>query len=127
IKLFYFTREYLQNNPSYLLATLISYHYLLHISASIHNTAPAWTTWQYLIKRLCGMLLPQYKTEVNHRIFGKEPEKISNYSESCVFAIEGVEEELYSPSRKYCMNRTETQRLRTYYMTALNKRTNQLI
>src|SRR6185369_394057 len=111
-------REYLQNKPERLPAALISYHYLLHISTSIRNTGPAWATWQYPMERLCGMLLPlvrskqhpytnlrnqittwtrfsylQYKTEVNHKIFGKGPEKILNYSENRVFAIEGVEEE----------------------------------
>ncbi|CAG8845425.1 14992_t:CDS:2, partial [Gigaspora margarita] len=37
---------------------LISYHYLLHIAASIRNIGPAWSTWQYPMERLCGMLLP---------------------------------------------------------------------
>ncbi|CAI2173083.1 5487_t:CDS:2 [Funneliformis geosporum] len=59
----HYEREYLQNNPSRLLAILISYHYLLHISASIRNTGPAWATKQYLMKRLCEILLPLMRSK----------------------------------------------------------------
>jgi hypothetical protein len=147
-----FNREYLQNNPKYLPAALVTYHYLLHIATSIYNTGPAWATWQYPMERLCGMLLPlvrskqypyinlqnqitmwirfshlQYKTEINQKLFGKSLEEMSDYSESRIFVIDGVKEKLYPPSHKYCMNRTEMQRLKAYYITALNKHANQLV
>ena len=102
------------------------------------------------MERLCGMLLPlvrsrqhpytnlqnqitiwirfshlQYKAEINQKLFGINL-KIPNCSESRVFIIDGVEEKLYSPSRMYCMNRTEMQRLKAYYATALNIHINQL-
>ncbi|CAB5205091.1 unnamed protein product [Rhizophagus irregularis] len=138
--------EYLQNDPARLPAALISYHYLLHIATSIRNTGPAWATWQYPMERLCGMLLPlvrskqhpytnlqnqitiwtqfshlQYKSEIYHKIFGKGLEKSINYSENRVFTTDSAEEELQSPSRKYCMDRVEMQRLKAYYITALNE------
>ncbi|RGB25850.1 hypothetical protein C1646_631813, partial [Rhizophagus diaphanus] len=31
---------------------------LLHIKKSIQETGPPWVTWQFLIERLCGMLIP---------------------------------------------------------------------
>ncbi|CAB4485275.1 unnamed protein product [Rhizophagus irregularis] len=142
----HYEREYLQNDPARLPAALISYHYLLHIATSIRNTGPAWATWQYPMERLCGMLLPlvrskqhpytnlqnqitiwtqfshlQYKSEIYHKIFGKELEKSINYSENRVFTTDSAEEELQSPSRKYCMDRVEMQRLKAYYITALNE------
>jgi hypothetical protein len=98
------------------------------------------------MERLCGMLLPlvrskqhpytnlqnqitiwiqlshlQYKSEIYRKIFGQSLKKIVNYSESHVFTTDGAEEELQSPSRNYCMNRVEIQRLKTYYITALNE------
>ncbi|CAG8857528.1 41820_t:CDS:1, partial [Gigaspora margarita] len=136
---------YLQNDSRRLPAALISYHYLLHIATSICNTGPAWATWQYPMERLCGMLLPlvrsrqhpyinlqnqitmwnqfsllQYKSEINKNLF-TSLEKSSNHSETRIFIIEGVEEKLFSLSLSYCMNKTETQRLKVYYATALNK------
>ncbi|CAB4398993.1 unnamed protein product [Rhizophagus irregularis] len=124
----HYEREYLQNDPARLPAALISYHYLSHIATSIRNTGPAWATWQYPMERLCGMLLPlvrskqhpytnlqnqitiwtqfshlQYKSEIYHKIFGKGLEKSINYSENQVFTTDSAEEELQSPSRKYCM------------------------
>lgn len=144
-------REYIQNNSNYLPAALISYHYLLHIATSIRNTGPAWATWQYPMERLCGMLLPvvhsrlhpytnlrnqitmwtrfshlQYNSQVNQKIFGNKTREAPDYSESRVFTLDGAEEELYSPSRKYHMDPTEMRRLRAYYATELDRRANQL-
>jgi hypothetical protein len=146
-----FDREYLQNDSSRLPTALISYHYLLHIATSIRNTGPAWATWQYPMERLCGMLLPlvrsrqhpytnlrnqittwtrfshlQYKAEINQKLFGMNLKETQNYSENCVFTTDGTEKELHSPTYKYCMNKTETQRLKAYYITALDKHANQL-
>jgi hypothetical protein len=145
-----FNREYIQNK--YLSAALISIHYLLHVATSIHNTGPAWATWQYPMERLCGMLLPlvhsrqhpytnlqnqitmwtrfshlQYKAEINQKLFGMmNLKETPNYSENRVFTTDGTEKELHSPTRKYCMDRTEIQRLKAYYVTALNIRADQL-
>ncbi|CAG8513152.1 17302_t:CDS:10 [Gigaspora margarita] len=70
----HYKKEYLQNNPSWLPAVLISYHYLLHIASSIRNTGPAWATWQYPMERLYveeklySVALNYYmnKTEMQH-------------------------------------------------------------
>ncbi|CAB4416312.1 unnamed protein product [Rhizophagus irregularis] len=111
--------EYIQDNSRRFSAALISYHYLLHISTSIHNTGPAWATWQYPMERLCGMLVPLYKAEVNQKVFGNKLRELST--------AERTKEELYSLSCKYCMNRTELQRFRAYYVTILNKPADQLM
>ncbi|CAG8642442.1 45451_t:CDS:10, partial [Gigaspora margarita] len=114
----HYEKEYLQNDSRWLLAALISYHYLLHIAASIRNTGPAWSTWQYPMERLCGMLLPL--------LFARNLEETPYHVESHGFIIEDAEEKLYSLSSSYQMNKTEIQRLKAYYATALNKPINLL-
>ena len=151
LKSIIFNREYLQNNSGCLPAALISYHYLLHIATSIRNTGPAWATWQYPIERLCGILLPlvrskqhpyinlqnqittrirfshiQYKAEIKQKLFETNIERTQTYSENRIFTIDGIEEELHSPSHRYCINRTEEQRLKAYYVTALDIHADQL-
>ena len=54
-------------------------------------------------------------------------EKTQNFSENRVFTTNGAKEELQSPSFNYFMNRTETQRLKAYYITALDVPANQLM
>ncbi|RIB15159.1 hypothetical protein C2G38_1972101, partial [Gigaspora rosea] len=124
---------------------------LLHIATSICNTGHAWSTWQYPMERLCGMLLPlvcsqqhpytnlrnqitlwnqfsllQYKAEINKKLFIKDLEDIPNHSESRVLVIEGIEERLFSLSSSYNMNKTKIQHLRAYYAMALDRPINQL-
>ena len=36
----------------------MSFHYILHVTDSIKNCGPCWTSWQYPMERMCGMLLP---------------------------------------------------------------------
>ena len=119
--------------------------------ASLLCTGPAWSTCQYPMERLCKMLLPLvrsqqhpytnlrnqitlwnqcsllwYKTEINKKLFARNFEETPNHSKSRCFIIEDVEEKLYSLSSSYQMNKTEIQRLKVYYATALNKPINQL-
>ena len=104
------------------------------------------------MERLCGMLLPlvrskqhpyvnlqnqitmwtrlshlQYKAEINQKLFGTNLEKTQNFSENRAFTTNGAEEELHSPSFSYSMDRTEMQRLKAYYITALDIPANQLM
>ncbi|CAB4382414.1 unnamed protein product [Rhizophagus irregularis] len=65
----------------------------------------------------------QYKPDIHQKLIGTNSKKSS---ESHVFTTNSAEEVLYSLSRKYCMNRTEIQCLRAYYVTALNRNANQL-
>ena len=39
-------------------AFLISFHYLLHVADSIEDLGPCRGFWQFLMERLCGMLIP---------------------------------------------------------------------
>ncbi|CAB4435498.1 unnamed protein product [Rhizophagus irregularis] len=60
----------------------------------------------------------QYKPDIHQKLIGTNSKKSL---ESHVFTTNSAEEVLYSLSRKNCMNRTEIQRLRAYYVTALNR------
>ncbi|CAB5377557.1 unnamed protein product [Rhizophagus irregularis] len=82
-----------------------------HPYTNLQNQITIWTQFSHL----------QYKSEIYHKIFGKGLEKSINYSENQVFTTDSAEEELQSPSRKYCMDRVEMQRLKAYYITALNE------
>jgi len=82
---------------------------------NLRNQVTEWTRFSHL----------QFK-DVYSKIFGEITEKTRIYNESRVFSLENVEEELYSPSRKYCMNQTEMRRLRAYYITMLERRANDL-
>ncbi|CAI2189593.1 9209_t:CDS:2 [Funneliformis geosporum] len=68
----------------------------------------------------------EYKNKINKKVFGNDLERILDYSESHIFTVDDAKEKLLSPSCRYCMNRTEMQCLRAYYITALNIHDNQL-
>ncbi|CAB4400578.1 unnamed protein product [Rhizophagus irregularis] len=51
----------------------------------------------------------QYKAEINQKVFGNKLRKLST--------AERTEEELYSLSCKYCINKTELQHLGAYYFS----------
>lgn len=82
-----------------------------HPYTNLQNQITTWTRFSHL----------QYKSEIYHKVFGESSEKSINYSENRVFATDNAGEELQSLSRKYCMNGVEMQRLKAYYITALNE------
>ena len=43
----------------------LCFHYILHISESIRNTGPCWSTWQFPMERVCGMLLPLARSQLH--------------------------------------------------------------
>ena len=123
---------------------LMSFHYLLHVADSIKNCGPCWTSWQYPMERMCGMLLPLVRSrlhpyvnlannimlieKINHlsyiapaynQIFIKDnSEKI--WSQNKVFGLENYDEELYFPSEIYNLNnRNELPRLICFYSAIL--------
>jgi hypothetical protein len=122
----------------------MSFHYLLHVTDSIKNCGPCWTSWQYPMERMCGMLLPLVRSrlhpyvnlannimlieKINHlsyiapaynQIFIKDnSEKI--WSQHKVFGLENYDEELYFPSAIYNLNqRIELPRLICFYSAIL--------
>jgi len=122
----------------------MSFHYLLHVTDSIKNCGPCWTSWQYPMERMCGMLLPLVRSrlhpyvnlannimlieKINHlsyiapaynQIFIKDnSEKI--WSQHKVFGLENYDEELYFPSVIYNLNqRIELPRLICFYSAIL--------
>lgn len=123
---------------------LMSFHYLLHITDSIKNCGPCWTSWQYPMERVCGMLLPlvhsklhpyvnlanniiliekinylSYISPAFNQIFIKNnSQKI--WPQHKVFSLEDYDEELYFPSVIYNLDkRTELQRLVHLYSAIL--------
>ena len=122
----------------------MSFHYLLHVTDSIKNCGPCWTSWQYPMERMCGMLLPLVRSrlhpyvnlannimlieKINHlsyiapaynQIFIKDnSEKI--WSQHKVFGLENYDEKLYFPSVIYNLNqRIELPRLICFYSAIL--------
>src|ERR1043165_10198892 len=43
----------------------LCFHSILHIANSIENTGPCWTTWQFPMERICGMLLPLARSKLH--------------------------------------------------------------
>jgi len=121
----------------------MSIHYLLHVTDSIKNCGPCWTSWQYPMERMCGMLLPLVHSKlhpyvnlatnimiiekINHlsyiapaynQIFIKNPNKI--WPQHRAFGLENYDEELYSPSIIYNLNKkTELPKLIYFYSAIL--------
>jgi len=116
----------------------------MHVADSIKNCGPCWTSWQYPMERMCGMLLPLVRSrlhpyvnlannimlieKINHlsyiapaynQIFIKDnSEKI--WSQHKVFGLENYDEELYFPSVIYNLNqRIELPRLICFYSAIL--------
>ena len=132
--------NYYQKKEEKLNTMLISFHYLLHVADSIKDCGPCWTSWQYPMERMCGMLLPlvhsklhPYINLANGIILAEKfnhlsyiiPAFIKNDSKKSwpqhkVFGLENYDEELYFPSVIYNLDkRTELQRLIHFYLAIL--------
>jgi len=147
----HYEKEYYQREIARLLATLISFHYLLHIAKSIRNTRPSWATWQYPMERLCGMLIPlvhsrqypyinltnqiiiwnqfshlQYFPDISEKIFDVEVYEENKLEKDRIFWCENVTEILLPPKWNYNLNNSEITLLYYYYMTALELQANEL-
>jgi hypothetical protein len=119
----------------------MSFHYLLHVTDSIKNCGPCWTSWQYPMERMCGMLLPlvhsklhpyvnlgnnimliekiNYLSYIAPEIFIKNDSK-NIWPLHKVFGLENYDEELYFPSVIYNLNKkNELQRLICFYSAIL--------
>ncbi len=123
---------------------LMSFHYLLHITDNIKDCGPCWTSWQYPIERMCGMLLPLvhsrsnpyvnlannimliekinylfYITSVYNQIFIENRSKNHSWPLHKVFGLDNYEEELYFPSIIYNLKRNELHKLICFYSAIL--------
>lgn len=119
---------------------LISFHYLLHVVESIEDFGPCRGYWQFPMERMCGMLIPlvksqinpyanlwnnlilnerfnilKYKTELYEHIVPQEKEK--NWPLHRVFtsSLYNEEYEFYSPSKKYILTLAELKKLKDAY------------
>ncbi len=122
----------------------MSFHYLLHVTDNIKDCGPCWTSWQYPMERMCGMLLPlvhsrsnpyvnlanniiltekinylSYITPVYNQIFIKNHSKNNYWPLHKVFGLDNYEEELYFPSVIYNLKRNELQKLIHFYSAIL--------
>ena len=119
---------------------LMSFHYLLHVADSIRNCGPCWTSWQYPMERMCGMLLPLVHSKLHPYVnlannimlmekinylsyivpVFKENNSKKNWPLHKVFSLENYEEELYFPSVIYNLDKkTELQKLKHFYSLTL--------
>lgn len=62
----------------------------------------------------------QYYAEYNQQIFNVFQKESQILPLERAFSFSATEEELHSPFRKYQMTKTETQRVKQYYATALD-------
>jgi hypothetical protein len=122
---------------------LISFHYLLHISECIMDCGPCWSFWQYLMERLCGLLIPlvhsklyPYKNLTNNILLSERFNhlmfvypSLSNqlsgsstkyYSENKVFSLNSQIEEFYWPKKNYSLNVYEIKQLKYFYSILFN-------
>ena len=126
---------------SRLLAMLISIHYLLHVADSILATGPCWSTWQFPMEWLCGMLLPlmhskstPYKNITNNIILHEHlnnlkylfksytnifptSQDIKDYSESKIYISDNKDIEFRWPSQNYTLSKVEIRKLKECYRT----------
>jgi hypothetical protein len=129
---------------------LITFHYLLHMAECIKDFGPCRGYWQFLMERMCGMLIPlvksqihpyanlwnnlilnerfnhlKYKTKFYEHIFPKEQEK--EWPSHRVYTSSLYKEyELYSPSKKYVLTLTELKKLKEAYSAIYGLNINQI-
>src|SRR6185369_4193594 len=121
----------------------ISFHYLLHVADSIKNTGPCWATWQFPMKRVCGMLQPLAKSrlhpyknlinkvyllelfndlrflkDIHERVF--PPTSSKEYKRHLVYSNEYYEGELSWPSQPYTLNASEVKRIKNHFSSTEN-------
>ena len=135
-------REYYQQEQVQLPAMKICFHYLLHLADTIEINGPCWSTWQFPMERLCGMLIPLVqsklhpynnlanqiilKERLNHLRFiehiYQQVHQTQNKSRQCegeniVFTDPNYEEELYFPTTKHYLNKSIVNKLKKQYST----------
>ncbi|CAG8832395.1 6954_t:CDS:2, partial [Gigaspora margarita] len=126
----HYEQEYYQKKSERLQAAFISFHYLLYIAESIYETGPAWATWQFLIERLCEMLIPlvnshvhPYKNLINKLtiwtcfVHLQYNDKYHQQIFKPIFNESFNKEKLFSLSKEHIMAKGEIQKIKQYYAT----------
>lgn len=142
LTIFLINRVYYQQEQERLSTMKICFHYLLHLADTIEINGPCWSTWQFPMERLCGMLIPLVqsklhpynnlanqiilKERLNHLQFIKDiyqqvhpPQNKSKQrnDENIVFTDSNYEEELYFPTTKCYLNKSMVNKLKKQYLT----------
>ncbi|GES97902.1 transposase domain-containing protein [Rhizophagus clarus] len=151
IKTFLLAKDYAKvDNKDRSNIFLISFHYLLHVAESIEDFGPCRGYWQFLMKRMCGMLIPlvksqlhpyanlwnnlvlyerfnllKYNKEVCKYIFPQKEEK--KWPSHIVFASPLYKEyEIYSPLKQYTLTQAELKKLKETYSAIYDINVNQI-
>ena len=120
---------------------LISFHYLLHVTESIEDFGPCRGYWQFLMERVCGMLIPlvksqkhpyanlwnnillnkrfnhlKYKTEFYDQIFSQKEEKEQLSHQIFSSFLYDDEYEFYLSSKKNVLSSIELKKLKETYV-----------
>src|SRR6266508_6189955 len=130
---------------------LISFYYLLHVAESIEDFGPYRGYWQFLMERVCGMLILlvksqkhlyaslwnnillnkrfnylKYKTEFYDQIFPQNEEK--EWLSHRVFSssLYDNEYEFYSPSKKNVLSSVELKKLKETYAAIFDININEM-
>ena len=138
-----FPSDYYRYSKDRLSTMKISFHFLLHVADSIQNTGPCWTTWQFPMERVCGMLQPLAKSrlhpyknlinkvyllelfndlrffkDIHERVFPPTPAK--KYKKHLVYSNEDYEGELSWPSEPYTLNASEIKKIKNHFSATEN-------
>ena len=120
----------------------ICFYYLLHLANIIKTNGPCWNTWQFLMERLCEMLIPLVqsklhpydnlanqiilKERLNHlqfiehiyqQVYPAQNNKVRHNDENIVFVDPNYEKKLYFPTMKYYLNKSMVNKLKKQYLT----------
>jgi hypothetical protein len=118
------------------------FHYLLHLADTIETNGPCWSTWQFPMERLCGMLIPLVQSKLYHydnlanqiilkerlnhlkfiehiyqQIHPSSQNKVNIYGENIVFVDPNYKEEFYFPTVKHYLNKSMVNKLKKQYLT----------
>ena len=145
----HYEKEYYCELPERLSAMKMCIHYMLHVSESIFQTGPYCTTWQYLIERVCGMLLPLIKSKLhpyknlsnnihlqelfnylrfNQTIYNQifPPAPIKNHDEHLAYSGEN-NQDFYFPSIQHNLTLSELRKIKQHFSTITDVSDQQLI
>ncbi|CAB4436877.1 unnamed protein product [Rhizophagus irregularis] len=139
---------YYQYEAERLPAMKICFHYLLHLVDSIQATGPCWSTWQFPIERLFGMLLPLVRSKLhpyenlinnitlrerfNHlrfycilqaQVFPSNQKRYTKKTRSILMKV--ILKSFFFPSSNHYLNKSTIIKLKRHYFSAYGINTNE--
>ncbi|RIB11190.1 hypothetical protein C2G38_127932 [Gigaspora rosea] len=132
----HYEKTYYRQEQIRLPAMKICLHYLLHLVDTIETNGPCWSTWQFPIERLCGMLMPLVQSKLhpynnlanqiilrerlNHLRFIENiyqqvypsRNKIGQNNDNIIYTDLNYEEKFYFPTAKHYLNKSMVNKLK---------------